>query len=211
MTGRPVLHTGNAGTLLVRRSLIMKKLILFLLLVLVITLGIFYSIFARQEKPKPAVKNNTSNKMKQLNISSSAFADRGKIPSKYTCDGEDVNPPLVFENVPEDAQSLVLIVEDPDAPGKTWVHWVVFNISPHVSGISEDSVPSGGMEAVTDFGKAGYGGACPPSGTHRYYFKLYALDTTLDVTEDVTREELEHAMQRHILDKAELVGLYSRE
>jgi hypothetical protein len=113
--------------------------------------------------------------------------------------------------VPEDARSLTLIVEDPDAPGKTWIHWVVFNISPDISYIHEESVPAQGIEAMTDFGKTGYGGACPPSGTHRYYFKIYALDTKLDLTEDVTLEEIKHAMENHIIDSAELVGLYSRE
>ena len=146
-----------------------------------------------------------------MTITSSAFNDNGKIPHEYTCDGEDINPPLKFENVPEDAATLALIVEDPDAPGKTWVHWVIINIDPHTTRVLEDSVPDGGMEAVTDFGHAGYGGPCPPSGPHRYYFKLYALDTVLDVTEDVSREEIEHAMMGHILEKAELTGIYSRE
>lgn len=146
-----------------------------------------------------------------MTISSPEFTDKGKMPSKYTCDGEDINPPLIFGNVPEDTQSLALIVDDPDAPGKTWLHWIVFNIPPHTSHISEDSVPVGADEAVTDFGHKGYGGPCPPTGIHRYNFKLYALDTTLDVTEDITKEEIEHAMEGHILDKAELTGLYSRE
>ncbi len=149
--------------------------------------------------------------MKQLIIKSPAFSERERIPSAYTCDGEDVNPPLVFENVPDDARSLTLIVEDPDAPGKTWVHWVVFNIPPEVTHIDEDSVPPRATEAMTDFGKTGYGGACPPSGTHRYYFRLYALDTVLDLTEDVRLDEIKHAMKNHILAEAELVGLYSRE
>ncbi len=146
-----------------------------------------------------------------LTISSPAFLDRGTIPAAYTCDGEDINPPLEFENIPEDAQSLVLTVTDPDAPGKTWVHWVVFNIHPHTTHVREDSIPMGGTEGMTDFGKPGYGGACPPNGTHRYYFKLYALNSELDLTEDVTLEELEHAMERHLIEKAEFVGLYSRE
>ena len=137
--------------------------------------------------------------------------DHGHIPSEHTCDGEDISPPLLFENVPEDSQSLALIVEDPDAPGKTWVHWVVVNIEPHTSKVWEDSVPTGGMEAVTDFGHAGWGGPCPPSGPHRYHFKLYALDCVLDVTEDIMRSEVEHAMEGHIIEKAELTGIYSRE
>ena len=149
--------------------------------------------------------------MKHLILTSSAFQDKGHIPSKYTCDGEDVNPPLEIQNVPEDAQSLALIVEDPDSPGKTWVHWVLFNISPHITRIHEDSVPVGAQETVTDFGNSGYGGPCPTSGVHRYNFKLFALDEMLDLTEDVTREEIEHAMAGHIIEKAELTALYTRE
>lgn len=149
--------------------------------------------------------------MKQLTIKSPAFAERERIPSKYTCDGEDVNPPLIFENVPEETRSLTIVVEDPDAPGKTWIHWVVFNIPSDVTHIAEDSVPGHSTEAMTDFGKTGYGGACPPTGTHRYYFKLYALDILLDVTEDITLEELQHSMDGHIIEQAELIGLYSRD
>ncbi len=149
--------------------------------------------------------------MKHLTIKSPAFSEKERIPSEYTCDGEDVNPPLVFENVPDDARSLALIVEDPDSPGKTWTHWVVFNIPPEIIAIQEDSVPTGSEEAMTDFGKIGYGGPCPHSGTHRYHFRLYALDITLSLTEDVTHEEILNAIEGHILDEAVLVGLYSRE
>lgn len=146
-----------------------------------------------------------------MRITSPAFSHNQTIPNKYTCDGEDINPPLVFQDVPEEAQSLVLIVEDPDAPGKVWVHWVVFNISPHAKGIGEDSVPEGSIEGVTDFGHAGYGGPCPPSGPHRYFFRLYALDTILDANEDITKQELEQMIEPHIVEKAELLGLYTRE
>ena len=192
---------------------IMKK-ILFSILTLVFLVVILYPLIVGSKQGgeiKSFDKTAKIKHMKQLSITSPAFGEKGKIPPKYTCDGEDVNPPLVFENVPDDAQSLTLIVEDPDAPGKTWVHWVVFNISPHTTTVGEDSIPQNGIETVTDFGQQGYGGPCPPTGTHRYYFKLYALDTTLDITEDVTREEIDHAMEGHILDKSELIGLYSRE
>lgn len=146
-----------------------------------------------------------------MTISSSAFSNNGKIPFVYTCDGEDINPPFKFHDVPEESQSLVLIVEDPDSTGKTWVHWVVFNINPSIEGISEDAVPSGAVETVTDFGSKGYGGPCPSSGIHRYNFRLYALDTVLDLPEDVTRQEIDDAMLGHILETAEITGLYSRE
>lgn len=146
-----------------------------------------------------------------MRLTSPVFTNNQKIPNKYTCDGEDVNPPLVFQDVSEEAQSLVLVVEDPDAPGKVWVHWVVFNINPHTRGVGEDSVPEDGMEGVTDFGHTGYGGPCPPTGPHRYFFRLYALNTTLDATEDITKQELEQLIENHIIDKAELIGLYTRE
>lgn len=149
--------------------------------------------------------------MKQLAISSPVFSDRDKIPSKYTCDGEDINPPLTFEHVPDETRSLALIVEDQDSPGKMWTHWVVFNIPPTTAQIIEDSVPDGSNEGMTDFGKTGYGGPCPHSGTHRYYFRLYALDTSLSLTEDVTLDELKAAMDNHILDEASIMALYSRE
>lgn len=144
-----------------------------------------------------------------MKIISFAFENNAKIPSKYTCDGENVNPPLSFTDIPASAKSLVLIVDDPDAPGGIWVHWVLFNIDPKIQEVLENSLSESGIEGVTSFGKAGYGGPCPPSGTHRYFFKLYALGTILNL-ENPNKEEVEKAMQGHILDKAELIGLYSR-
>lgn len=144
-----------------------------------------------------------------MKIISSAFENNAKIPSKYTCDGENVNPPLSFTDIPASAKSLVLIVDDPDAPGGIWVHWVLFNIDPKIQEVLENSLSESGIEGVTSFGKAGYGGPCPPSGAHRYFFKLCALDKILNL-ENPNKEEVEKAMQGHILDKAELIGLYSR-
>ena len=146
-----------------------------------------------------------------MKLTSPAFANNGKIPSKYTCEGEDVNPPLVFDDVSEDTKSFVLIVEDPDAPAKTWVHWVVFNIPPYTREIDEDTVPDDALLGRTDFGNKSYGGPCPPSGTHRYIFKLYALDTELDLEVGVTRREVEYAMQGRVIDEAQLTGLFSRD
>ncbi|OGH20419.1 MAG: phosphatidylethanolamine-binding protein [Candidatus Levybacteria bacterium RIFCSPHIGHO2_02_FULL_37_13] len=145
-----------------------------------------------------------------MKILSSAFNHNKRIPAKYTCDGENISPPLQFLEVPESAKSLVLIVDDPDAPSKVWVHWVVYNINPQTSKVRENSVPEGGVEGMTDFGKPGYGGACPPSGAHRYFFKLYALDTILDLPQSATKQMVEEKMQRNIIDRAELIGLYSR-
>ena len=145
-----------------------------------------------------------------MKVVSSAFQNNTKIPSKYTCDGENVSPPLQFLNVPESAKSLVLIVDDPDAPSKVWVHWVVYNINPETLGVKENNVPKNGIEGMTDFGRPGYGGPCPPSGTHRYFFKLYVLDSILDLPQNATKQVVEAKMQGHILDKAELIGLYVR-
>lgn len=145
-----------------------------------------------------------------MKIISKAFEHNGKIPPKYTCNGENINPPLEFIDVPENAKSLVLIVEDPDAPMGTWVHWVVFNISPDIFEIKENSVPAGGIEANTTYGKPGYGGPCPPSGTHRYFFKLFALSKKLEINGIVDKEKVLKSMEGSVLAAAELVGLYSK-
>jgi Raf kinase inhibitor-like YbhB/YbcL family protein len=146
--------------------------------------------------------------MKELKIKSSAFEHNGSIPRKYTCDGEDVNPPLTIEDIPEGTHSLALIMDDPDAPMGTWDHWVVWNIPPSSKEIRENSVP--GVEGMNDFRKHSYGGPCPPGGTHRYFFKVYALNTTLNIGANSRKKDLEKAMQDHILAKGELIGRYSR-
>ena len=146
-----------------------------------------------------------------MKITSLAFEHNSEIPSIYTCDGKNINPPLEFVQVPTNAKSLVLIVDDPDAPSKVWVHWVVYNINPKTQEVKENSIPQDGIEGMTDFGKPGYGGPCPPSGNHRYFFKLYALDSVLDLPQNATKQIVEQKMQEHIIDKAELIGLYSRE
>jgi len=145
--------------------------------------------------------------MKELTITSPAFEKNKLIPSKYTCDGDDVNPPLNIEGIPKETKSLVLIVDDPDASKGTWDHWIVWNI-PLTNKIEENSVP--GTEGLNDFRKHSYGGPCPPSGTHRYFFKVYALDTKLDLDPNSRKKDIEKAMKDHILAKGELIGLYSR-
>ncbi|MGM0366475.1 MAG: YbhB/YbcL family Raf kinase inhibitor-like protein [Actinomycetota bacterium] len=145
-----------------------------------------------------------------MEIISTAFSHNENIPARYTCDGQDINPPLEFSNIPEGTRSLALIADDPDAPAKTWVHWVVWNISPDATGIPEDSKPGEAVEGITDFKKPGYGGPCPPSGTHRYFFKLFALDTELDLDPSGGAGDLAKAMEGHIIESAELIGLYSR-
>jgi hypothetical protein len=145
-----------------------------------------------------------------MEIESPVFKNNKLIPSKYTCDGENVNPPLLIGDVPENAKSLVLIVDDPDASRGTWVHWTVWNIGPHIKEIKENSCPQNAVEGRTDFGRPGYGGPCPPSGTHRYFFKLFALNTTLDIDTSTEAADLEREIEDNILAKAQLVGLYRR-
>jgi hypothetical protein len=149
--------------------------------------------------------------MDAFRISSTAFTQNGSIPSKYTCDGSDVSPPLMIENVPSGAKSLALIVDDPDAPAGTWVHWVVWNIAPDTKEIKENSPPHGAQEGLTDFRKRGYGGPCPPGGTHRYFFKLYALDAMLTLGPNTTKAMLEHAMKGRVVAQCELIGRYKRK
>jgi Raf kinase inhibitor-like YbhB/YbcL family protein len=148
--------------------------------------------------------------MSTFAISSRAFKPAGRIPEKYTCDGEDMSPPLSISSVPVDARSLALVVDDPDAPAGTWVHWVVWNIPPTAKEIPENSLPPGTEQGLNDFRRREYGGPCPPSGTHRYFFKVYALDAALDLKTGSNKTALEHAMKGHILAQAELVGLYRR-
>lgn len=146
-----------------------------------------------------------------MQITSSAFEHNQSIPSKYTCDGENVSPPLAISDVPEGTKSLVLINDDPDAPGGTWVHWTLWNISPDTTAIKEHTIPSGAIQGMTSFGSQGYGGACPPSGTHHYFFKLYALNDVLSLSPDANTLQLEAAIEGHILDRAEVIGLYNRK
>ncbi|GAB4371625.1 MAG: YbhB/YbcL family Raf kinase inhibitor-like protein [Deltaproteobacteria bacterium] len=149
--------------------------------------------------------------MSHLVLTSPAFSHNGMIPAKYTCDGADVNPPLSIDGVPEKAKSLALIVDDPDAPRGTWVHWVVWNIPADTRVIPEGTVPPGALQGTNDFGSRKYGGPCPPSGTHRYFFKLYALDAPLALPPGATKAQVEKAMSGHLLGKAETVGLYRRK
>ncbi|MBE0516746.1 MAG: YbhB/YbcL family Raf kinase inhibitor-like protein [Methanophagales archaeon] len=142
-----------------------------------------------------------------MKLTSPDFENNKMIPRKFTCEGADVNPTIIIEEIPAGTKNLALIVDDPDAPMGTWVHWVVYGI-PVVSRIDEDSIP--GTQGMNDFRKKDYGGPCPPSGTHRYFFKLYALDKELALGERVDKRVLEKAMHGHILDKAELIGLYKR-
>ncbi len=151
-----------------------------------------------------------------LNLSSSAFQSNASIPSHYTCDGENVSPPLIWAGVPEGAQSLVLIMDDPDVSKNIlasgmWDHWVLFNIPTTVVSLPENAKDfSGAIQGKNSGGTLGYTGPCPPDRQHRYFFKLYTLDTTLNLPEGATKAEVQAASQGHILDQAELIGVYDR-
>ncbi|MFD2518734.1 YbhB/YbcL family Raf kinase inhibitor-like protein [Salinimicrobium flavum] len=143
----------------------------------------------------------------RLTVESPAFDHEQMIPQKYTCDGEDINPPLKITGIPPEAESLVIIVEDPDAPNGIWDHWLVWNIPPSET-IAENTLP--GDEGINSFGRHDYGGPCPPSGTHRYFFKVYALKTSLNLKEGAKKQVLENAMKKNIIAEGELIGLYSK-
>jgi Raf kinase inhibitor-like YbhB/YbcL family protein len=148
--------------------------------------------------------------VKNMKLTSPAFEHNKDIPSEYSCDGSDTSPELIIGDIPENAKSLVLINDDPDAPVGTWDHWIIFNISPTTTKIDKGKEPVG-TPGKNSWGKTGYGGPCPPSGTHRYFFKLYALDIKLDLQEGASKAEIEKAMQGHILEQTELIGLYKRQ
>ena len=151
-----------------------------------------------------------------INITSSAFEEGGLIPPKYTCDGADISPPLQWDTVSDGTKSIALISDDPDAPMGTWVHWVLFNLPPETRELPEnihpdENLPSGAIQGITDFRRIGYGGPCPPSGTHRYFFKIYALDTVLDLPSRAGKSDLVNAMEEHILAQGQLMGKYKRQ
>jgi len=146
-----------------------------------------------------------------MKITSTAFEDNQPIPVQYTCNGDNEHPPLTFEGVSPEVKTLVLIVDDPDAPEGTWTHWTLWNIPSSTSGIDTGVVPLGAEEGETSYGKSGYDGPCPRVGEHKYVFKLYGLDIELAISSQSTKEDLEEMMVGHIIDKAELVGLYRQQ
>ncbi len=145
---------------------------------------------------------------KEIGVSSASFQENAFIPNRYTCDGKNVNPALNFDHIPTGVKTLAIIVDDPDAPNKTWVHWVIWNI-PVTHHLKENHSP--GVQGINDFDKQFYCGPCPPKGTHRYFFKVYALDTDLVLPTSTNKTELEKAMSGHILGFGELIGLYRRD
>lgn len=182
-----------------------SAIVIIVVIVLVLVGGWWFFAALPRDLPKSPIAANN------MKLESSAFQHNGAMPPLYTCDGRDINPPLRISGVPEDAKSLVLIMDDPDAPSDTWVHWVVWSINPKTTEIAEDSVPVEAKLGATSFGRPGYGGPCPPSGAHRYFFKLYALDIPLTLSSGATTADVETAMAGHILAQTELVGLYSKK
>ena len=143
-----------------------------------------------------------------MKIASPAFAENSTIPKRHTCDGENTSPPLTIAGVPEGAISLALIVDDPDAPAGTWVHWVVWHIDARTREIKAGSLPAGAVQGVNSFKRNNYGGPCPPSGSHRYFFKLYALDSNLNLGSGTTKADMERAMKGHVVAEAQTMGRY---
>ena len=187
----------------------MRKNIFALTVVLVL-------LFCSCKDGEEADLGTEGGKKMDIKVTSSAFEEDGMIGAKYTCDGEDISPPLKWEGVPDGTKSIALISDDPDAPMGTWVHWVLFNLPADTRELAEnvpadEVLASGAKQGTTDFGKIGYGGPCPPSGTHRYFFKIYALDTELGLAAGARKADLLKAMEGHILGEGKLMGKYKRQ
>lgn len=180
----------------------MKKIILIAVLIIV-----FLALGAILKSKDSGLGKIKVGKMEIKTV----FEHNGKIPSKYTCDGEDAAPELIISNVPETAKELVLIVDDPDAPMGTWVHWLVYNIPADTKAIDSKNLPAGAKQGRNDFQKLNWGGPCPPSGIHRYFFKLYALNKQMGLSEGLTKSQLETAIKDNVIEKTELIGLYQRQ
>jgi Raf kinase inhibitor-like YbhB/YbcL family protein len=183
----------------------MRKLILWLFF-------LTFGISGCGATPPPESEVQKGDQTMTFEIKSAAFAQGQAIPVKYTCDGEDISPPLQWSEPPDGSQSFALISDDPDAPVGTWVHWVLFNLPADTRELSEQAIrPSGSQDGQNSWGRTGYGGPCPPSGTHRYFFKLYALDTMLDLPAGANKNQLLQAIEGHILAQIEVMGTYSRQ
>lgn len=162
--------------------------------------------------------NNSGNDSRSkgvISLESSVFGENENIPSRFTCDGRDISPPLLWSNLPNGTKSIAIITDDPDAPVGTWVHWIIYNMPTTSNKLDENvtrdlQLENGALQGRNDFGKIGYNGPCPPQGTHRYYYKIYALDSMLNLVPGVNKEKLENAMKGHILAKGQLVGKYGR-
>lgn len=190
----------------------MKKLIpVFIIIILISAAVIVYKYSGKKtttySNPSAANQINTTTPM---TISSTAFSDGQLIPKQYSCDGDGINPPLQFFGIPSEAKSLALLVEDPDAPTGTWTHWLMWNIPPAVSQIAQNSVPQGATQGQGSSGQNVFGAPCPPGGTHRYFFKLFALDGTLTIPSYSDAKAFGQAIDGHVISQAQLMGTYSR-
>jgi len=186
-----------------------------MLRVLLIMTALAITVCGCEQQTEPDEVSEERSQDMTISVSSSAFQEGSMIPEKYTCDGEDVSPPLKWTGTPEGTKSLALISDDPDAPMGTWVHWVLWNIPASVRELAENvspkpELPDGSRQGISDFRRPGYGGPCPLSGVHRYYFKVYALDTMLDLPSSTREADLVKAMKGHVLAEGQLVGKYSR-
>lgn len=183
-------------------------------LVLAMLLGLLTAVACSGGENEPVLEQEVVTA--RIHLTSSAFTEGADIPTKYTCDGEDVSPQLAWTGTPQGTRSIALVVDDPDAPGGTWVHWVLYGVTSDIQELSENIPDSelaafGVTKGKNDFGDLGYGGPCPPLGTpHRYYFKLYALDTELSLESGVEKEDLLSAIDGHILASGQLMGKYQR-
>jgi len=180
-------------------------------------LSLFFISCASQ--PQPVAQQPAADKPKEsegvVKLTSTAFKEGQPIPATYTCKGVNISPPLEWSGVPKSAKTLAIIADDPDAPSGTWVHWVLYNLPADNIGLVEnvpvtESLKAGGFQGKNDFGKIGYGGPCPPSGTHRYFFKIYALDAELPLKAGATKAEVEKAMEGHVVSQGQLMGTYGR-
>lgn len=184
------------------------------LLIILMTVGLFGCASRPQPNAQVPTKTPAENGL-GIQLASSAFKEGEPIPRAYTCDGPNVSPALEWSGVPKNARTLAIICDDPDAPAGTWAHWVLYNLPAENIGLVEnvpmtESLKAGGSQGKNDFEKIGYGGPCPPSGTHRYFFKLYALDAALDLKAGASKAELLKAMEGHIVGQAQLMGTYKR-
>lgn len=187
----------------------MKKVVFIGIIIIVIILAKVFFFSSKNESQNPPLQNQ--NLAQPMTISSPSFNNSAKIPPKFTCDGGNINPELIIQNVPPQTKSLALIMDDPDAVGgKTFTHWLVWNIDPKTEKIKQESVPPGATEGLNDRQKVGYTGPCPPDGKpHRYFFKLYALDSMIDLQPSAAKKELEAATLNHLIKKAEFRGMFS--
>ena len=184
------------------------RTVLIILIIIIIILLFSGFIYLQNKKPAGLKIMDYKNVIK---VTSTAFSQGGIIPAKYTCDGQNINPDISIEDVPESAKSLVLIVDDPDSPRGVFTHWILYNIDPKAKKIAENTMPKGAINGKNDFGNEKYGGPCPGSGTHRYFFTVIALDTVLNIPSGDDRKITDKAIESHIIGQGQLMGKYARK